>query len=142
MAQDAIWGRMLPGIERITKLQADLKSSLPDALGQRVRIAALTEDALVISVSSTSLATKVRQILPRIRAGLESRGWKVSAIQLRVQPDDLQMKSDTYGKKTKKSVVTPEAQAAISRLAETLQEGDLRAALKRLLAHAQRAPAP
>jgi hypothetical protein len=132
VSQDAIWGRILPGIERLAKLESDLQASLPSGLGHRVRAASLTEDTLVIAVFSSSLATKLRQTIPRIKSSLESRGWKISAIQLRVQPEDFTLKSKSYAGRPKNAVVTPQAREALLKLAANMEEGDLRRAIERL----------
>jgi hypothetical protein len=49
--------------------------------------------ALVIAVPSAAVASKLRQILPGVREGLQNRGWKVISIQLRVQPAKLAAES-------------------------------------------------
>jgi hypothetical protein len=132
VSQDAIWSRILPGVERLAKLESDLQASLPPGLGHRVRAASLADDTLVIAVFSSSLATKLRQTIPRVKSGLESRGWKVSAIQLRVQPEDFAAKSAGYANRPKKAVVTPQAREALGKLASSLDEGDLKRAIERL----------
>jgi hypothetical protein len=131
-AEDPVWSRLLPGVERLSRLQTDLLACLPESLRRGIRAASFVDDALTIGTTSAALATKLRQTLPRIQSGLEGRGWKVSAIHLRVQPDDFLYKSNSYKKEPKQAVVSSQAKGSLTDLALSLEEGPLQAAVRRL----------
>jgi hypothetical protein len=131
-ADNPVWGTLLPTLERLGKVQIDLNSCLPAGLKSKASVASFSDDNLCVAVASAAVATKLRQTLPRIEAGLHSRGWKVNAIQIRVQPGAMPYDSKTYKKNAKNAVVTSHARDTLTELAGHLEEGALRDAVARL----------
>jgi hypothetical protein len=131
-ADNPVWGTLLPTLERLGKVQIDLNACLPVGLKSKASVASFSNDNLCIAVASAAVATKLRQTLPRIEAGLQGRGWKVNAIQIRVQPDAIPLESTSYKKDPKQAVVTSHARQALQELTSHLEEGALRDAVERL----------
>jgi hypothetical protein len=105
---------------------------LPEAVKRRVQAVSLSQDTLVLAVGSAALATKLRQTVPRIEAGLNSRGWKVNLIQIRVQPDVNPIISMGYTKIGKNAVVSGAGRQSLQALESQLEDGPLRNAIARL----------
>jgi hypothetical protein len=131
-ADNPVWGQLLPNLERLARLQVDVAACLPEAVKRRVQAVSLSQDTLVLAVGSAALATKLRQTVPRIEAGLNSRGWKVNLIQIRVQPDVNPMISMGYTKIGKNAVVSGAGRQSLQVLESQLEEGPLRNAIARL----------
>jgi len=131
-AENPVWGQLLPNLERLARLQVDLSACLPEAIKRRVQVVSLSQDTLFLAVASAALATKLRQTVPRMEAGLTSRGWKVNLIQIRVQPDTNTLNSKPYEKMSKSAVVSPQARRSLSALEQQLDEGPLKDAIGRL----------
>ncbi|TAK90501.1 MAG: DUF721 domain-containing protein [Burkholderiaceae bacterium] len=131
---------LLPTVERHLALQRDVALVLQPWLNQMQQTAPaqvsdlccvmrLEQDILVLGVRNAALAARLRQILPRLEAGLGQRGWKVSAIRLRVQQEIFVAESSPCAPKT-----LPKAGlAAFTGLLGKLSSPDLKAAVTRLL---------
>ena len=133
-ADNPVWGQLLPTLERLARLQNDLSACLPETIKRRVKVVSLSEDALSVAVGSAALATKLRQTVPRIEAGLAARGWKVNAIQIRVQPEISSIISTSYQKKVKTAVVSSQASRSLAALSAQLEDGPLKDAIAKLAA--------
>jgi hypothetical protein len=131
-ADNPVWGQLLPTLERLARLQDDVSACLPDTIKRRVKVVNLADDILALAVGSAALATKLRQTVPRIEAGLVARGWKVNAIQIRVQPETNSFISKSYQKKAKSAVVSSQASRSLAVLGEQLDDGPLKDAIARL----------
>jgi hypothetical protein len=131
-ADNPVWGQLLPTLERLGRLQDDLSACLPETIKRRVKVINLADDSLSLAVASAALATKLRQTVPRIEAGLTARGWKVNAIQIRVQPETNSSFSMSYEKKAKTAVVSSQASRSLLALSEQLEDGPLKHALAKL----------
>jgi len=89
LRHDATADKLLPTAQRYLDLQQDLCQTVPSGVLRESRICQFDGGALVIAVPSAAVASRLRQILPGVRDGLENRGWKIISIQLRVQPPKL-----------------------------------------------------
>ena len=141
LRQDSATGGLLPAAERLVQLQQDLNPLLPVGSEKACEIHLDGEGTLVIRASSAALAGKLRQMAPSIQAGLNHRGWKVSAIQLRVQPLNNSNKSMAYNEveaAPKHARMSSEALQNWQELASQLDESPLQQAVARLLRHHQR----
>lgn len=128
-------GGLLPTVERHIGLLQDLNLLAPDLTATNAR-AHLNEDGtLVIRARSAALAGKLRQSTPSLLAGLARRGWKINAIQVRVQPLLNTLESITYQERPKTARLPGPALECWRELAGTLGESPLRDAVARLLRH-------
>jgi hypothetical protein len=60
---------------------------MPPALVAQVKPGPLDEQGWTLLASNASVAAKLRQLRPRLEDALRARGWQVSAIRVKVQPD-------------------------------------------------------
>lgn len=125
-------------------LQAQVHALLPpgvrasvSAAGLRQEQAHSNEQTLVLHVTHSAAAARVRQIVPSVLQALERQGSRITAIRVRVQPADASRDPwhvDTRPR-TKTAQMTPGGLASLSALAETLEDSPLKAALQQMLAH-------
>ncbi len=64
---------------------AVVRSVVPSALGAHLKPGPLDEDGWTLLVANAAVASKLRQLLPRIQDALRARGMQVTAIRIRVQ---------------------------------------------------------
>lgn len=75
---------LLPTLEKMAALQADAERLLPGVFTP-CRVLQLREGQMHIAVPNAALATRIRQILPKLQAGLREKSWPVDAIRIKVQ---------------------------------------------------------
>ncbi len=75
---------LLPTLTQIAGLQADCERQLP-TLFASCRVLQLREGALQVAVPNAALATRLKQVLPKLQDKLREKGWPVEAIKLKVQ---------------------------------------------------------
>ena len=117
------------------KLRAAIGEAIPPAMRGAFEVIRLEAHALTLMVSSAAFAAKFRQIAPRVTTHLQSTGWNVNEIKLRVQgglglPDT---------KRPEKEIRALDQQdlKAFEELNRSLRPGPLADAVARLLAHHQ-----
>lgn len=140
LKQAQVVGDLLPTVERHLAVQRDLALVLQPLLGhlgvqplELFCVLRLEQGVLTLGAPNAAMVARLRQLLPRLEAGLEGRGWKVSSIRLRVQPRISGEKSASCEKRT----LSATALAAFSSLLQQLPPSDLRGAVARLLRHQQ-----
>lgn len=141
LREDPTAGGLFPAAERLMLLQQDLNLLLPRGTAASCEVYVASGDTLVISATSAALAGKLRQMVPSLMAGLADRGWKVNAIQLRVQPLNSLTNSNSYANpedKPKRARLSPVAMESWAELADTLEESPLQAAVAALVRHQTR----
>jgi hypothetical protein len=67
------------------KIRAAVSAALPEAMREAFEVVKIENNTLTLTVSSAAFAAKFRQISPRVTAHIQSHGWSVSEIKLRVQ---------------------------------------------------------
>ncbi len=75
---------LLPAARRVGQLQADCERLLP-TLFASCRALQIREGQLQVAVPNAALATRLRQMLPKLQAGLREKGWALEGIRLKVQ---------------------------------------------------------
>lgn len=136
LRQDPTTGGLLPTAERLLQLQQDLNLLLPAGTAASCEVYVSSGDTLIVSAASAALAGKLRQMVPSLIAGLTQRGWKVNAIQLRVQPLNSLTNSNTYAngeEKPKRARLPSSALESWAELAETLEKSPLQEAVNALV---------
>lgn len=123
---------LLPAAQRLLKLREDVVALMPEALRQTCEVAGFDDETVVLRVASAGAAAKLRQTLPRISAGLLDRGWKVSAIRMRVQPRGSLVVSTTW-KAPSTTAIPAGGVDAFEELRGKLDESPLRSAVERLI---------
>lgn len=75
---------LLPAAQRVGQLQSDCERLLP-TLFASCRALQIREGQLQVAVPNAALATRLRQVLPKLQQGLRAQGWPVEGIRLKVQ---------------------------------------------------------
>ncbi|MGI9132443.1 MAG: DciA family protein [Rhodoferax sp.] len=71
-------------LESAARLQS-VQSLLPAALRAAVRPGPIEGTVWCLVLDNSSVAAKIRQLLPAMESHLRSKGWEVTAIRLKVQ---------------------------------------------------------
>lgn len=134
-------GALMPTVERHLSIERDLISILAPLLqhwGMQpcdlCQVLRFDQQTLVLGVTTTVAAARLRQLLPRMKIGLEQRGWKVSSICVRMQLQKIERKSKSCEKRTLSKI----GFTAFSELFQRLAPSDLRIAVGHLLKHQDR----
>ena len=67
------------------KIRAAVSAALPAAMREAFDVIKIENNTLTLTVSSAAFAAKFRQIAPRVTAHIQSLGWNMTEIKLRVQ---------------------------------------------------------
>lgn len=126
---------------QMAQLQSLIRTHIPAGLSAAIQGANLKDEqgetALHLLVGNSAVAARIRQSGPSLLTFLQGRGWKVTAIRIRLQPSALLGDTDetTHPAKKKQAVLGEKGVQSLRGLSETLPEGQLRDALARLIAH-------
>ena len=125
---------LLPTLSQLASLQSDCERLLP-TLFASCRVLQLREGALQVAVPNAALATRLKQVLPKLQEGLRQKGWPVDAVKLKVQLMPAVPASAT--RPVKHKVLPRNAAGAFAELEQALEDSPrnagLRDALKALL---------
>lgn len=75
---------LMPTVNRLVALQKDCTAALP-AMFSNCDILQFEGGQLVLATPNAALATRLKQQLPKLQADLQSRGWQITAIRLKMQ---------------------------------------------------------
>ena len=75
---------LLPTAARLARLQQDCLAMLPAAF-EHCAALHLDDGELLVAVPNAALATRMKQGLSKLQAGLAARGWPVRTIKLKIQ---------------------------------------------------------
>ncbi len=117
------------------KLRASIEESIPPAMRGAFEVIRLEAHTLTLMVSSAAFAAKFRQIAPRVTTHLQTAGWNVNEIKLRVQ-GGLGLPDTKKPEKEARALDQQDLQA-FEELNRNLRPGPLADAVARLLAHHQ-----
>jgi len=126
---------LLPAAQRVGQLQADCERLLP-TLFATCSALQIREGQLNIAVPNAALATRLRQVLPKLQQDLREKGWAVDGIKLKVQP--MPSEAQRPSKKLSNSDLPGQAISSFSELANSLDDSPLRAALQALVARREK----
>ena len=88
LESDGGMSRLSSHAARLMKLQRAYEKAVPPALARHGRVANLKLGVLVIHAENGAVATKIRQVAPRLTDVLKRIAAEVSEIQVKVQPLD------------------------------------------------------
>lgn len=117
------------------KVRSTICEAIPPAMRGAFEVIRLEAHALTLMVSSAAFAAKFRQIAPRVTTHLQSSGWNVNEIKLRVQ-GGLGLPDVKRPEKRARALDQQDLQA-FEELNKNLRPGPLADAVARLLAHHQ-----
>ncbi len=121
---------LLPTLEKMAALQVDAEQLLPGVF-ITCRVLQLSEGQLHIAVPNAALATRIRQILPKLQTGLRDKSWPVDAIRIKVQM--MSGEDRVPDRPAAQATLPTHAVQAFSGLAQSLEAGPLRDALQSLV---------
>ena len=73
-----------PAIRNITACQKDCVAALPQ-LFLYCQVLHLDADQLTVAAPNSALASKLKQLLPKLLDALQKAGWQINAIRIKVQ---------------------------------------------------------
>jgi len=73
--------RLQDSADRLAAVRADL----PAALAPHVKAGPVDEEGWSLLAANGAVAAKLRQLQPRLEQRLQQRGWKATAIRIKVQ---------------------------------------------------------
>lgn len=135
--------RLMQTASTLAALQTQVHALLPEGIRSSVAAAGLrrehahsTEQTLVLHVSHSAAAARVRQIVPSVLQALEQQGSRITAIRVRVQPADTRDPWHVEARPHQKAAqMTPRGLTSLQTLAETLEDSPLKAAVQQMLDH-------
>ncbi len=118
---------LLPTLGQLANLQSDCERLLP-TLFANCRVLQIREGALQVAVPNAALATRLKQVLPKLQDGLRQKGWPVDAVKLKVQlmPAVPQAPQRPFRHKA----LSKNAVGAFAELEQTLDDNPRNAALR------------
>jgi hypothetical protein len=75
---------LLPAATRLAKLQQDCLILMPGHFAS-CTVLQIADEELQIAVPNAALATRVKQMLPKLHAGLREKGWQIAGIKLKIR---------------------------------------------------------
>ena len=133
---DEAMARLAAHAGRLLSLQRLIDAAVPDNLTRACRVANYKLGVLIIHADNGAVATKLRQLAPRLGEELRSSGLELSEIRVKVQPRDA-VPAPSAGISV--SAISNRAKQGLTSLsAELPPDSPLRNALERLLSRASR----
>ncbi len=75
---------LLPAAARLADLQRECVKLLPTQF-IHCTVLQITDGQLTVAVPNAALATRVKQLLPKLHSGLIEKGWQIQGIKLKIQ---------------------------------------------------------
>ncbi len=126
---------LLPAARRIGQLQAHCEQLLP-TLFASCRALQIRDGQLQVAVPNAALATRLRQILPKLQEDLREKGWPVEGIRLKVQL--MPTEPERPLRKPLAHELPGDAVRSFEALAASLEDSPLKDALQHLVARRRR----
>lgn len=126
----------LPAIRQaqaLAALQRQFDAVLPARFRGEAQVVALEEGELRVICSNGAIASRLRMEAQSLAAALQSKGLAVRRVSLKVQPANPRKASAPRAK----APLSAAARQAFASASEQLDEGEVKAALQRLLRHHQ-----
>jgi hypothetical protein len=128
LAAESALAELLARRQRESKVEERVRQTLPAMLASRVTVVDARSAELVLAATSGAAAALLRQRVPELGLALAHEGWEFTGIRVRVQARSAVKETPNI---TPKQIDAASA-ATLRRLAASLDEGALAAALERL----------
>ncbi|MBL8525735.1 MAG: DUF721 domain-containing protein [Betaproteobacteria bacterium] len=125
-------------LRQFSRLQQSFADALPPGLNQSCRVATVEGSTLVIAVANGAIATKLKQILPRLLEKIrenKKQEQEVTAITVIVQPDSFRPQVAGVAAPSR----DPMPADKLAELTELLGDSPLKATMERIKTRRQRA---
>jgi hypothetical protein len=133
LSSDASLARLSAHARRLLQFQRIFESATP--LARHARVANLRSGNIIIHALNGAVATKLRQLAPRLVAIFQNEGKEVTGIDIRLQPGAESRRTVGH---TPPEKIGPKQKQALTALANDLPDGSvLKSALDRLVARAK-----
>ena len=120
---------------RLRELQALLVRSAPRELAKASRVKNYRAGTLLIGADNAAVATRLRQIAPRLLATISKTEKEITGIRIEVQVSGA---ARERVKPSRKTALTPDAVDKFQQLAKRVEDAGLKSALARLARHHRR----
>lgn len=137
-------GRLMQTASTLAGLEAQVHALLPPGVRDSVAAAGIRQEAtqsgaeqtLVLHTAHSAAAARVRQIVPSLLDALQRQGSRITAIRVRVQPEDRRREPWHVEERprTKVAQMTPNGLDSLNALAESLPASPLRDAIAEMVA--------
>jgi len=111
---------------QVAELQQVFLKAAPPPLAQSCRVSALRGDILILLADNAAVASKLKQLAPRLLTSFRKQGLKATSIQIRVQVDPPRA-ARTHP--TRKRQLSPKLIEKLEKLAGELEDSPLKRAL-------------
>ena len=128
LAAESALADLLARRQRESKVEERVRRALPAMLASRVTVVDARSTELVLAATSGAAAALLRQRIPELRPALAHEGWEFTGIRVRVQA---RLAVEEVPNVTPKQIDAASA-ATLRRLAASLNQSELSAALERL----------
>lgn len=130
-ANDTLRG-LARAARQLEKLQKILATHAPPELTQSLCVKQLREGVLLVSAANAAVATRIKQLSPRLLTAYRRQGTQVTSIRIEVQVDRPPLsRRNIFAKRQ----LSTESIEKISALADQLEASPLQEALRRLARH-------
>ena len=133
LGEDRHGSQILTAARELIALEQTAKQALPPALAAVCKVARMERQQIVLAVPSAAYAAKLRQLAPRILQQLNTRGWNLNQIDVKVQAGLTKAQTKTAPRET--IPLDAAALQAFETLYSELRPGLLADAVQRLLKH-------
>lgn len=131
---DAAAAKVMAHARLILRLSRRFQEIAPGNLSQAAHVANVKSGKVIIHADHGAVAAKLRQLGPRLCAGLSLQGCECNGIEVKVQPSNFPLRSSSSHHKP----LSSQALSSLSGAAAGLPEGTLKQALEELVARALR----
>lgn len=123
----------LKQVQVLSGLQRHFDAVLPERFRGEALVVALDAGELRVLCSNGAIASRLRLDAASLADKLQQRGLAVSRVGIKVRPANQRSKPAARSKPT----LSASARAAFARAADEISEGEVKAALQKLLKHHQ-----
>lgn len=131
IGRDSQLSRIVERVAALNQVLAVIRRAAPPELAPHFQGVAWSGSTLLVAVTSSAVAGRLRMAAPALLAALCDAGWQATAIRPKVQVV-LQRENS---KRTKQLSLPPAALDAFTGLAQTVENTELREAIQDLLRH-------
>ncbi|MBM3365859.1 MAG: DUF721 domain-containing protein [Betaproteobacteria bacterium] len=129
LRSDDTLAALLPTAQQVAELQAACETLLPTLFG-RCQVLHLRQGILTIAAPNAALATRLRQIQPKLQQDLQGRGWDVEQIRMKIQLMSAEPAPVPPGEPRE---LSSSALSSFAALASEIEDSPLRDAVQALL---------
>ncbi len=129
LSSDPELRRYVATSRQIGQLERAYRAIAPAALTRSSRVLGYDGKRLVLAADNGAVASKLRQLAPQMISSFRTKGCEVTGIQIQVQ-----VRTGPLPRHVQPRTLGPQGRRALGELAADLPEGDLKAAVQRLVA--------